>query len=458
MLRHERSAVFSLSFIMAFRMLGLFMILPIFSAYAHKIPGATSLLIGVALGVYGLTQACLQLPFGMLSDKIGRKPIIVLGLLLFIAGSIVAALSHTITGIIIGRAIQGAGAIGSTCIAMVADLTRDEHRSKAMAIIGLTIGMAFTFALVIGPILNSWVQLNGIFWATAIFGGISLVLLFTSVPTPPTLTIHDDTETIPKRLKGMLCNGELLRLDIGVACSHAILMATFIAIPIILTHKLGITEWGQIVLYLLVLVLSFICMVPFIIIAEKKRKMKSIFSGAVLMMALTQLLLLFFHHSVAVIGVILFLFFTAFTLLEASLPSLVSKIAPIRSKGTATGIYSTSQFFGIFVGGVLGGWLYGHFQVTGIFAFGTIVGFIWFCAAITMKHPPYLSTLIFPLTPDILENSREYTDKLRKIKGVGEVAFMVDDNLIYIKADKQIITENELRNLLQQGTLHDDGM
>ena len=454
MLQGERSAVFSLSLIMAFRMLGLFMILPVFSVYASGLSGSTSTLVGIALGIYGLTQACLQLPFGMLSDKIGRKPIIVTGLLLFAAGSVIAALSHNIYGIILGRAIQGAGAIGSTCIALVADLTRDEHRSKAMAFMGLTIGTAFTLALVIGPIINTWFHLNGIFWATAIFAGISLVLLFTSIPTPPKLTIHADTETIPKRLKTILTNGELLRLDVGVMCSHAILTATFVAIPILFTHILKLHEWGQIVLYLVVMFLAFFAMIPFIIIAEKKRKMKGTFACAVLTIAVSQLLLLFFHMNVIVIGVLLFAFFTAFTLLEASLPSLVSKIAPIRNKGTATGVYSTSQFFGIFVGGVLGGWLYGQYHLNGIFIFGTVVGCIWFIIAVTMKQPPYQSTMIFPLTPEITENQQQLYHNLRGVSGVGEVAFMTDDNLIYIKADKQIISENELRNLIQKGNLH----
>lgn len=454
MLQRERSAVFSISLIMAFRMLGLFMILPIFSAYATKIPGATSFLIGLALGIYGLTQACLQLPFGMLSDKIGRKPIITLGLILFAAGSIVAALSHNIYGIIIGRAIQGAGAIGSTCIALVADLTRDENRSKAMAFMGLTIGTAFTIALVVGPVLNTWFNLNGIFWATAIFAGVSLLLLFTSVPTPPRITLHDETEPQANRFKAMLTNGNLVRLDIGVACSHAILTATFVAIPLLLTHQLNLSEWGQITLYLVVLFTSFIAMIPFIIIAEKKRKMKTIFAGAVGLMAVSQLLLLSFQHTVWVIGLILFVFFTAFTLLEASLPSLVSKFAPIRSKGTATGIYSTSQFFGIFLGGTLGGWLHGHFGINGIFVFCAIVGGIWLLLALTMNHPPYLSTMIFAMP----ENpTHALYHNLRNINGVAEVALMPDDNLIYIKADKHIISENELRNEIQTGNLHPDG-
>ncbi len=453
MLQRERSAVFSLSLIMAFRMLGLFMILPVFSAYATKIPGATATLVGVALGIYGLTQACLQLPFGMLSDKIGRKPIITIGLVLFAIGSVVAALSHNIYGIIIGRAIQGAGAIGSTCIALVADLTRDENRSKAMAFIGITIGMAFTIALVVGPILNTWFHLSGIFWATAIFAVVGLILLFASIPTPPKLASHPEAEAAG-RLKAILSNGQLLRLDIGVACSHTILTSTFFAIPILLTHILNIQEWGQIVFYLVIMFLSFCFMVPFIIIAEKKRQMKAIFVGSVLMIALSQLMLLYFHMSIVVIGLLLFLFFVAFTILEASLPSLVSKIAPIRNKGTATGVYSTSQFFGIFVGGLLGGWIYSHYAITGVFIFGAALGFIWFIIAASMKQPPYSSTMIFPLNPEIMVNQQDFYHKLRGIEGIGEIAFVNDDKLIYIKADKKIISENKLRNLIQKGNLH----
>lgn len=452
MLQNERSAVFSLSLIMAFRMLGLFMILPVFSVYANQLAGSTSFLIGVALGIYGLTQACLQLPFGMWSDKIGRKPVICIGLILFAMGSILAALSHSIEGIILGRALQGAGAIGSTCIALVADLTCDENRSKAMALIGMSIGLAFMIALILGPILNTWFHLKGIFWATTLFAGIGLLLLFTCIPTPPKLIIHEESEAIPARLKRILCHKELLRLDIGVACSHAILMATFVAIPILLTHTLQLNESHQTSLYVCILCLSFFAMTPFIIIAEKKRHMKSIFCSAIFIMGLTQCLLFFLHNTLIEVAFILFLFFTAFTLLEASLPSLVSKIAPIRLKGTATGIYSSSQFLGIFIGGSVGGWLYGHFHLTGVFLFNSVLATIWLALASTMKQPPYLSTFIFKW-PHNTSSTDSHHFNLLSINGIYEVALMPKDNLIYIKADKQIIDENELRNLIQQGTL-----
>lgn len=449
-LKHEKSAVFSLALIMSFRMLGLFMILPVFSAYAHELAGATPTLIGIALGIYGLTQAILQMPFGSLSDRIGRKPIILLGLIFFAVGSVIAAMSHSITGVIIGRAVQGAGAIGSTTLALVADLTRDENRSKAMAFIGLFIGASFTIAVILGPIINNVWHLNGIFWVTAALAVVGIILLFTIVPSPPTLVMHPDVESSPHTIRSILKNKQLLRLDLGIACSHAILTAIFIAIPILLTHVMHLGQSTQISLYLSVLIFSFIGMVPFIIFAEKKRQMKTIFIGAVATITASLLLLYYFHSSAMSIGILLLLYFTAFTLLEASLPSLVSKISPIRKKGTAMGIYSTSQFFGIFVGGALGGFLYGHFGLNGVFLFAFSTGLLWLIFAISMKQPPYLSTIIINIPAgQPLENFHN----IGKIAGVSEVALMTNEQLIYVKIDKKIITEDELRNRIETGNL-----
>lgn len=446
-LKH-RSAILSLTMIMAFRMLGLFMILPVFSANAVYIPGATVTLVGIALGIYGLTQAALQMPFGLLSDRIGRKPIIIVGLLLFAAGSVVAALSHTITSLIIGRALQGTGAIGSTTLALVADLTRDENRSKAMAFLGLSIGMSFSIAMIVGPIINAWFHLSGIFWATAGLALIGLLLLI-RVPKPPKLVVHEDVEVEPKRLRAIFKNTQLLRLNVGIFSLHLVLTALFIAIPILFTHTLHLSETQQTLTYLIVLALAFIAMLPFIIIAEKKRKMKPIFIAAIMVLFAAQVLLYFFADHAFVIGALLFCFFTAFTLLEASLPSLISKIAPIQYKGTAMGVYSTSQFFGIFVGGSLGGLIFAHFGIHGIFLFCSIVVLLWLIIAMTMRQPPYLSTIIFEAN----KKGAETSQKVRNFPEVAEVSFSPSENLIYVKVDKQKIDEHELRKHIEEVTL-----
>lgn len=450
----EKTAVSSLAVIMAFRMLGLFMILPVFSLYVGKIPHATPFLIGLALGIYGLTQACLQAPFGMLSDRIGRKPVIAAGLLLFALGSIVAGCSHSIYGIVFGRALQGTGAIGSTTLAMVADLTRDEERSKAMAILGMSIGLSFSIAMIIGPIINAWFHLNGIFWTTAILAGIGLLLLFTVVPTPPRITTpHPQAPSSRSNLHTVLKNTQLLRLNLGIFVLHSMLTAMFIAIPIMLTHMAKLNQHAQVLLYLIVLVCAFSVTVPLIIIAEKQRKMKPLFVAAIGALILAQLLLIAFHHSAIDIGIILLLFFAAFTLLEASLPSLVSKISPLHKKGTAMGIYSTAQFFGIFIGGSSGGLIFSHFHIIGIFIFCAILGIIWLIAAVTMAQPPYLSTLIFKISATNESNIDSLHDNLQRIPGVNDVAIMPHEQLIYIKADKKIIPEHELRKLLRQSNL-----
>jgi len=371
--RTEKQATYSLATLFAFRMLGLFMIIPVFSLYAQQLKGATPLLIGIAMGCYGLTQALLQIPFGIGSDKLGRKPVIIVGLALFALGSVVAALSHTIGGIIIGRSLQGAGAIGSVIIALLADLTREETRTKAMAIIGITIGTAFSLGMILGPILNNLIQVSGIFWLTALLALLGLLLVYYAVPTPQKLVVHPDAETVPAKFFSVLRNKKLLRLDISILLSHAILTATFIVLPIILQNNTGLNETHQWWLYLPVLLLAFLSMPPFIILAERKYP-NGIFLLSIIGLGAAELLFWYWQHSLIGMAVALWLFFTSFTILEALLPSKVSKTAPPASKGTAIGIYSSCQFFGIFLGGCLGGWLYGHFQA------GTV---LMVCACLT---------------------------------------------------------------------------
>lgn len=368
MTAQERRTTLLLSSIYAFRMLGLFMILPIMSLYATSLKGATPFLIGLSLGIYGLTQAILQIPFGMISDRIGRKPVIIFGLILFLLGSVEAALSHTMMGIVWGRALQGAGAIGSTLTAFVADSTEEKNRLKAMSLIGMTIGSSFIIAMVLGPILNGMIGLSGIFWLTALLALMGIVFLF-FIPTPARHNPHPDCEPVLGQFKKVLMNPDLLRLDFGIFAQHAILTALFIAIPLLMVNQMGLSADHQWKVYLPVLLLSFIAMVPFIIAAEKKGKMTFIFRGAIALIAVVSFALWLFPSTLVFICILLFLFFTAFTFLEAAFPSLISKKAPKAKKGTAMGIYSSAQFLGILAGGTLGGFFFHHFGLNGIFLF-----------------------------------------------------------------------------------------
>ena len=446
-MQHEKRGVFSLSLIMAFRMLGLFMILPVFATAARSYAGSTETLIGVALGVYGLTQALLQIPFGSLSDKIGRKPVILIGLLLFAIGSVVAALSHSMTGVIVGRALQGGGAIGATTMAFVADLTRDEFRSKAMAVIGMVIGFSFMIAMILGPILNTWVHLSGIFWLTAALAVLGIVLLYVLVPAAPKVVSLKETQD--GGIKSALKNPSLLRLNFSILASHGTMTAMFLAVPVILQKILYLTEGQEILLYASALILAFILMVPGIIIGEKKRKLKQVIIIAVSLIVLTQLGLWFAHGSVWVVSVLLLVFFTAFTFLEASLPSLVSKVAPIKNKGAAMGVYSACQFFGIFLGGALGGWLYAHDGFSGLFGLTLVLGVLWWLVTITMAEPPYWSTVIVPMS-DVATGAEQH---LHGLAGVKDILANQAEGLLYVKIDKQEITAEQLRKAVQSSNL-----
>lgn len=377
MTKTELRATFSLASILSIRMLGLFMILPVFALYAEKFKGATPFLIGFALGIYGLTQAIFQLPFGMLSDKIGRKSVVSLGLLIFIVGSVLAAISNHIALVILGRALQGAGAIGSTLIAFIADFTRSEHRTKAMAIMGMTIGISFIFAMIAGPFLNSWIGLAGIFWICAGLGLLGFVILYVIVPSSPHASFHRDAEPVPSQFFSALFHQKLLPLNISIGCLHLILTASFVAIPILLSQTLGLKEMQQWRLYLGVMIFSFIVMMPMIVIAEKKHKTKVIILFTIALLGFAELLIWKFKTSISGISLGLLIFFIAFNFLEASLPSLVSKVAPSNNRGTAMGIYSTCQFLGIFIGGSLGGWLLQHGGLFVVMLVCSLVAFVW---------------------------------------------------------------------------------
>jgi predicted MFS family arabinose efflux permease len=372
----ERRAVFSLAGIYATRLLGLFLILPVFALYAVTLDGYTPQRMGFALGVYGLTQAFLQLPFGIVSDRLGRKPVIAFGLLLFAAGSIVAALAHSIDGVTLGRAIQGAGAVSAAVTAMVADLTRDTQRTKAMAVIGISVGASFLIAIPLGSVLNAVIGVPGIFWLTAGLAGAGILILWLAVPTP------EQARSVPQpvlpQVLAVIRNARLLRLNVGIFALHAALTAMFVVLPHTLVEYGGLPPNQHAALYLPLMVVSAIPLFPLISWSERRGKQGQAFAGSVLLLSISLVSLSLAHSSLFAIAAGLLAFFVAFNVLEASLPSLVSKTAPPQAKGSAIGVYSTFQFLGAFVGGDRGGWLYGHYGVGAVFAGGAVIAGLWF--------------------------------------------------------------------------------
>jgi MFS family permease len=432
--KQELRAVASLATVFSVRLLGLFMIYPVFADYARRLSGATPFKIGLALGIYGLSQGVLQIPFGLLSDRIGRKPMIVLGLLLFGAGSAVAARSSTIDGVIVGRVLQGAGAVGSVIMALVADLTGEESRTQAMAVVGLTIGASFMLALVAGPVVAGWVGVAGIFWSMVGLALAGIAITQWIVPRPPALAVHRDAETVPSLLRSIAANTELRRLDFGVFALHAMLTASFLRMPELLRSSLDMDSRHQWMVYLPVLAVSVGVMVPAIIVAEKHRRMKTIFVLAVAALALSQCLFLAGPGRFLTLAA-LTVFFAGFNVMEASLPSLVTKTAPPAAKGTAVGIFSCSQFLGIFVGGVGGGWLLPMMGGEAVFIASLGLALVWLVVAATMKAPSYLTTKLLRIGDAAAADGEDLAARLRQVPGVQEAVVVPEERLAYLKVD-----------------------
>lgn len=444
MSRVEKRTAVSLAGVFSTRMLGLFMILPVFSVLAEKMPDYTPTLAGIALGIYGLTQAALQIPLGLLSDKIGRKPVIIGGLIVFAIGSVVAATADTLLWIAIGRALQGLGAIASAVMALAADLTREEHRMKVMATIGMSIGFSFAVALVLGPVINSWYGLSGIFWLTAILALCGILIIWLWVPTPTISRFHRDAQVETGWFKNAITDTQLLRLNASILILHSVLMSTFIVMPFILRDRLGLMVEAHWQIYLPILFLSMVGVVPLIIVGEKKRKLKQMLILAIIVLSFSQLGFWLIGHSLAGITFMLLFFFLAFNLVEATMPSLVAKMAPAAHKGTAMGAYSSSQFFGVFIGGAMGGWLSQHWGLNSVLWFNAALLSVWFVLILSMREPQYSSSML--LNVGTLDNSKaaELADTLSRIEGVIDATVIAEDGVAYIKVDKQRLNEDDL--------------
>ncbi|WP_162824616.1 MFS transporter [Saccharospirillum mangrovi] len=370
----EKRALFGLGSLYAARMLGLFMVLPVLTLYGQHLAGATTQTLGLALGIYGVTQALLQIPLGMLSDRFGRKPVIFAGLMIFFAGSVLAALADDVVWLIVGRALQGSGAIASVVLALLADYTREEERTKAMAIVGAVIGGSFVLAVMVGPWLAGGFGLAGLFWATA---GLALgsLLILAWLPTPPGPVVHKERQWRGSQLGAVLRDRQLTPLSLGIFCLHLTMTALFVGLPVMLTRQgADPSQLGWI--YAPVMVLSFVAMAPLIMIAERRRWHVPVllFAAALVLVATLSLGL---NAWLALSVVLIWLFFVGFNLIEASLPSLLSRRAPGDARGTAMGLFSTGQFLGAACGGVLGGWLFGQFGRLGLAALAVVAMGSW---------------------------------------------------------------------------------
>jgi MFS family permease len=444
----ETRAAGGLALVFAFRMLGMFMVLPVLATYGMDLAGATPVLIGLAIGAYGLTQAVLQIPFGILSDRIGRLPVIYVGLLIFAAGAALAANADSIWGVIAGRVLQGAGAISAAVMALLSDLTREQHRTKAMAMIGMSIGLSFAVAMVVGPLLTRAYGLSGLFWVTAGMALLGIFIVLLMVPRASRVLRHRESGVARQALLPTLTHADLLRLDLGIFVLHAILMASFIALPLALVEQGGLPKEEHWWVYLTALLVGFFGMLPFIIYGEKKRRMKHVLLGAVAVLLACELYFWAFGATLHALVLGTVVFFTAFNLLEASLPSLISKVAPAGGKGTAMGVYSTSQFLGAALGGILGGWLYQHYSLSGVFLGCAALALLWLGFAVTMREPPYVTSLRLPLSAAALQEAG-LAERLQAVPGVADAVVVVDEAAIYIKVDTQQLDRMSLERLIE---------
>ena len=426
----ESRATWSLSAIYVARMLGLFIVLPVFALHADEYRGATPFAIGLALGIYGLLQAALQVPFGRLSDRVGRKPVITAGLCLLAAGSIVCALADTMTGVILGRALQGAGALAAALMALAADLVRDERRTRVMATLGASIGLAFLLALIAGPLLVSDGSIDRLFWLTAGCAAAALVLLHTAVPDPPATRHHAEVGASAETMRRLLRHPDLVRLNLAIFMLHLLIVATFTVVPQALAEA-GLGAERQWQLWLGALVVSLALMVPAVVLAER-RAVRGVLLGCVAACLLVQAL---FGLQPGIAGLVVgvTLFFAALNTLEALLPSMVSRIAPAGARGSAMGLYSGSQFLGAFVGGALGGGLYGAYGAPALYIAMGIGCALWLVAMAGLRAPPRARTVRRPLSADELLRVDDVLAALAAEPGVLEAAYVPAERAAYLK-------------------------
>jgi MFS family permease len=443
----ELRASAALASIFGLRLLGMFVILPVFAIYAEDLPGGQNLtLVGIAIGAYGLTQAILQIPFGWWSDRYGRKPVIYAGLAIFALGSFIAAAAPSIEIVILGRVLQGAGAISAAVMALAADLTREHQRTKAMAMIGSTIGLAFAVSLVASPWLEMSIGVPGIFALTGVFALGAMLIVWRVVPDVPDVR-HVARAGLLRDFGRVLSECELARLNYGIFVLHTVLMALFIAVPFELRDAgLPLSEHWQV--YLVVMLGSFVLMLPAVLGQRRSAHTKLFFAGSVALVLAAHLALPWVTGTVAGLALFLLLFFTPFNILEALLPSLTSRLAPAGSRGSAVGVYSSVQFLGTFVGAAGGGYLYGRWGLSGIVIGNAVLIVIWLVVAAGMRVPEALSTRSYTLPALDMRQLESLLAQLRALPGVHEALLVAAERTVYLKVDSAGFDEQNVLQLI----------
>ncbi|MET4693021.1 MFS transporter [Endozoicomonas lisbonensis] len=441
----EIKASLSLSLVFMFRMFGLFMVLPVMALYADQLEGATPLLVGLAIGAYGFSQALLQIPFGWLSDRVGRKKVIIAGLLLFVAGSLVAAYAESIQGVILGRVLQGCGAIAGAVTALLADLTREQYRTRSMAIFGMGIGLSFCLAMMLGPAIAASWGLSGLFLSNVWLAGAGILIVLLIVPSAATRRQDLNSFVSKKSVWQVLHNVELLRLMFGIFTLHFIVMGLFVFLPRELESTMNIPRASHGWVYLVGLLGSFLVIIPFIIYSEKQRRLKQCFVAAVTLLLVSMVFMAQAgeHRWLLISG--LLVFFAGFNFLEASLPSLASKLSPAGTRGTTMGLYSTCQFAGAALGGVLSGLGYEYLGLNGVLMVCAIPTALWWLLSVTMKHPPYVSSMVMALNPANGQDAGSMSRTLAVIPGVEEVTVLGRERTAYLKVNRRTLDMSALR-------------
>ncbi|MCC5855969.1 MAG: MFS transporter [Idiomarina sp.] len=430
-------------------MLGLFLIMPVLAIYGQAYPDYTPLLVGVAIGAYGLTQALLQIPMGWLSDRVGRKPIILAGLSIFAVGSVVAAMADTLMGVTIGRVLQGAGAIAGAVLALAADSSRDEQRPKVMAIIGAGIGLSFVLALIIAPWLGGIAGISGLFWLTAALTGAAMLAVLFALPQPLQRVPSRDILPVPAEMKRLLSDGQLLRLNFGVFVLHLILTAWFVTLPLSLVDA-GLAIEQHSWMYLPTLILSFAVMVPLMLYAIRTDRQIPGMRVAILFLVVALAAIMFAAGSLLVLVVSVWLFFIGFNYLEANLPAFLSQHAPAGSKGSASGIYTTCQFGGAFMGGVFGGILLQYASAQAVMIFCLVLLVCWLLFTFGMQTVSATTRVTVPLPVFSQEQARQLADQLVELAGVEEAVVVNEERAAYLKIQREHYKAESVQTLLAQ--------